>query len=63
MTDQDIEARRKRDLERYYRQTAERRARGLCITAAHRRQTAACAATRCRHHDWNLGRQAGAVPQ
>ncbi len=28
MTDQDIEARRKRDLERYYRRTEARRAQG-----------------------------------
>ena len=31
MCDQDIELRRKRDLERYHRQTAERRAKGLCL--------------------------------
>ena len=28
---EDIELRRKRDLERYHRQTAERRAKGLCL--------------------------------
>ena len=32
MTDPDIAARRARDRERYHRQTAERRARGLCVT-------------------------------
>ena len=30
MANEDIEARRRRDLERYHRQTAERRAKGLC---------------------------------
>ena len=39
MTDQDIEARRQRDLERYYRQTAERRAQGLCIKCGKRPPT------------------------
>ena len=61
MTDQDIEARRKRDLERYYRQTAERRAQGLCIKCGkrpptpHRTWCEPCAAKkrpadRARHH-------------
>ena len=31
MTEQDIEARRARDRERYHRQTAEQRATGLCV--------------------------------
>ena len=30
MPDQDLEIRRARDLERYHRRTAERRAQGLC---------------------------------
>ena len=58
---EDIELRRKRDLERYHRQTAERRARGLCLTcgkrppAPHRSQCEPCAekrraADRARHH-------------
>ena len=36
MTEQDIEIRRARDLERYHRQTAERRARGLCVKCGKR---------------------------
>ena len=49
MCDQDIEARRKRDLERFHRRTAERRAKGLCLKcgkrppAPHRSQCGACA--------------------
>jgi len=49
---QDIELRRKRDLERYHRRTAERRAQGLCLKcgkrppAPHRSQCGACAAKR-----------------
>ena len=49
MCDQDIEARRKRDLERYLRRTAERRAAGLCLKcgkrppAPHRSQCEPCA--------------------
>ena len=39
MTEQDIAARRKRDLERYYRQTAERRAQSLCIKCGRRPPT------------------------
>ena len=31
MADQDLEIRRARDLERYHRRTAERRAQGLCL--------------------------------
>ena len=36
MTEQDIELRRKRDLERYHRRTAERKAAGLCVTCGKR---------------------------
>ena len=36
MTEQDIETRRARDLERYHRQTAERRAQGLCVKCGKR---------------------------
>ena len=36
MTELDIEARRARDRERYHRQTAERREKGLCLTCGHR---------------------------
>ena len=36
MTELDIEARRARDRERYHRQTAERRAKGLCLTCGKR---------------------------
>ena len=36
MTELDIEARRARDRERYHRQTAERRDKGLCLTCGHR---------------------------
>ena len=49
MHDQDIELRRKRDLERYHRRTAERRAAGLCLKcgkappAPHRTQCEPCA--------------------
>ena len=39
MTDTDIETRRARDRERYHRQTAERRARGLCVTCGKRPPT------------------------
>ena len=49
MCDQDIEAaRRARDLERYHRRTAERRAKGLCLKcgkrppAPHRSQCEPC---------------------
>ena len=31
MCDPDIQARRERDLERYHRKTADRRAKGLCV--------------------------------
>ena len=61
MTELDIEARRVRDLERYYRQTAERRAKGLCVKCGKRPPTPgrarceSCAAKkrpadRARHH-------------
>ena len=49
MCDTDIAARRKRDLERYHRRTAERRAKGLCLKcgkrppAPHRSQCEPCA--------------------
>ena len=49
MCDHDIEARRARDLERYHRRTAERRAQGLCLKcgkrppAPHRSQCEPCA--------------------
>ncbi len=52
MTEQDIATRRARDLERYHRQTAERRAKGLCLKcgkrppAPHRSQCGACAEKR-----------------
>ena len=52
MCDQDIELRRKRDLERYHRQAAERRAKGLCLKcgkrppAPHRSQCEPCAEKR-----------------
>ena len=36
MCDQDIELRRKRDLERYHRRTAERREKGLCLKCGKR---------------------------
>ena len=36
MTELDIEARRARDRERYHRQTAERREKGLCLTCGNR---------------------------
>ena len=48
MCDHDIELRRKRDLERYHRRTAERRAKGLCLKcgkrppAPHRTQCEPC---------------------
>ena len=61
MTSEDIEARRARDLERYHRRTAERRAKGLCLKcgkrppAPHRSQCEPCAEKRrpadlARHH-------------
>ena len=61
MCDQDIELRRKRDLERYHRQTAERKAKGLCVTCGKvppepgRTRCEPCAAKRrpadrARHH-------------
>ena len=49
---QDIAARRARDLERYHRRTAERKAKGLCLKcgkrppATHRSQCETCAAKR-----------------
>ena len=52
MCDQDIETRRARDLERYHRRTAERRAKGLCLKcgkrppAPHRSQCEVCAEKR-----------------
>ena len=52
MCDHDIETRRKRDLERYHRQTAERRAKGLCLKcgkrppAPHRSQCEPCGEVR-----------------
>ena len=52
MCEQDIAARRARDLERYHRRTAERRAKGLCLKcgkrppAPHRSQCGACAEKR-----------------
>ena len=48
MCDTDIAARRRRDLERYHRRTAERRAKGLCLKcgkrppAPHRSQCEPC---------------------
>ena len=48
MCEQDIETRRARDLERYHRRVAERRAKGLCLKcgkrppAPHRSQCAVC---------------------
>ena len=61
MADQDLEIRRARDLERYHRRTAERRAQGLCLKcgkqppAPGRSQCEPCAgkkrpADRARHH-------------
>ena len=61
MADQDLEIRRARDLERYHRRTAERRAQGLCLKcekqppAPLRSQCEPCAgkkrpADRARHH-------------
>ena len=61
MTSEDIESRRARDLERYHRRTAERRAKGLCLKcgkrppAPHRSQCEPCAEKRrpadlARHH-------------
>ena len=58
MADQDLEIRRARDLERYHRRTAERRAQGLCEKqppAPLRSQCEPCAgkkrpADRARHH-------------
>ncbi len=56
MCEQDIAARRARDLERYHRRTAERRAQGLCVRcgkrppAPHRSQCEVCAA-KCRPAD------------
>ena len=52
MCQQDIEARRARDLERYHRRTAERRPKGLCLKcgkrppAPHRSQCEVCAGKR-----------------
>ena len=52
MCEQDIAARRARDLERYHRRTAERRAQGLCLKcgkrppAPHRSQCEVCAEKR-----------------
>ena len=67
MCELDIKARRVRDLERYHRRTAERRARGLCLKcgkrppAPHRSQCGACAAKkrpadRTRHHRRTVAR-------
>ena len=61
MAEQDIELRRTRDLERYHRRTAERRARGVCLKCGKRPPTPGrtqcepCAAKkrpadRARHH-------------
>ena len=61
MAEQDIELRRKSDLERYHRRTAERRARGVCVKCGKRPPTPGrtqcepCAAKkrpadRARHH-------------
>ena len=61
MTEQDIATRRARDLERYHRRVAERRAKGLCLKcgkrppAPHRSQCEPCAEKRrpadlARHH-------------
>ena len=61
MTEQDIATRRARDLERYHRRTAERRAAGLCLKcgkrppAPHRSQCEPCIEKRrsadlARHH-------------
>jgi len=53
---QDIVQRRARDLERYHRRTAERKAQGLCLRcgkrppAPHRSQCKVCTA-KCRHAD------------
>ena len=52
MTGHDIATRRARDLERYHRRVAERRARGLCLKcgkrppAPHRSQCEPCIAKR-----------------
>ena len=70
MTDQDIVVRRARDLERYHRRTAERRAQGLCLKcgkrppALGRSQCEPCAAKkrapdRARHHRRTAERHAG----
>ena len=69
MTDQDIVVRRARDLERYHRRTAERRAQGLCLKcgkrppALGRSQREPCAAKkrapdRARHHRRTVERHA-----
>jgi len=75
MCDHDIEARRARDLERYHRRTAERRAAGLCLKcgkrppAPHRSQCESCAAKkrpadRARHHRRTAARiAAGMCPK
>ena len=52
MCDQDIHARRARDLERYHQRTAQRRVKGLCLKcgkrppAPHRSQCEPCAEER-----------------
>ena len=72
MCDHDIEARRTRDLERYHRRTAERRAQGLCLKcgkrppAPHRSQCEPCAAKkrpadRARHHRRTAARLAAGM--
>ena len=48
MTDRDIEARRKRDIERYYRRTEARRAQGLCLKCGKRPPAP--------HHAWGHDR-------
>ena len=72
MCDHDIETRRRRDLERYHRRTAERRAKGLCLKcgkrppAPHRRQCEPCAEKRRtadleRYHRRTAGRAAAGL--
>ena len=75
MCELDIEARRARDLERYHRRTAARRAAGLCLKcgklppAPHRSQCEPCAAKkrpadRARHHRRTAARvAAGTCPK
>ena len=72
MCDHDIEARHARDLERYHRRTAARRAQGLCLNcgkrppAPHRSRCEPCAAKkrpadRARHHRRTAARLAAGM--